>query len=696
MNVNVKQQTMSISQSNVNQLPGKENPPGRKCSKWSLAKRFIVGLLAIMLCIFSHAQEVMKIGSYTEVERQYKKYIDLVLPTEDTLPFGWIYLEARGADGGRRNYNDHKFDNKHYANGGEGATLGGWVKIEDDAQGCIPFGSTIRFIIGQKGESCNSWTLFATGGGGGTGILFLPPNAVNGEWQHLIIAGGGGGSYASALSEWNGGGGRAYADCTSGEASTGSNHGNAAGWKYGTSGAEPGWRPNYGDWADWVKVDGKFKAISIGLADSSIWGIDTFNRLCRMRYDDSKFEAYNTDSITWKQVSAVDWGTSWGISSDNKIYRLKDDIDPEEMVHSILLKQISVASDSTAWGVNTNNEIYRRKDDDSNWERIPGSLVQISHGSDNDVWGVNSEDKIYRRKAGNSDWQNISGALRQISVATDGTVWGVNVKGEIYRRKDDDSGWIKMISNNNVVFKVVSAGSSTNIWALDKNGDIYYCNGASDSGPGPIGGKGTSGSNGKNGGWGYGGGGAGYDDLGGSGGGSGGGSCGGQVHMGYGGGGGYSWINEEYISKEFQVIRKNGRSGGGDRHHTSNGCAKYEISDSNSGSPFTPWVKVDGKFKDISVADDGTVWGVNKNNEIYRRKADDSAWEMVPDLWTPNMCIVQLSHGSYSEDVWGVNSNNEIYHRKDDNSYWGKVPGLLKQVSVAADGTVWGVNIKNE
>ncbi len=82
--------------------------------------------------------------------------------------------------------------------------------------------------------------------------------------QHLIIASAGGGAYNNRDGRFHGGGGQAYADSTSGEASKGSNHGKAAGWKYGTSaGAEPGWRPNYGDWADWVKVYGKLKGISV-------------------------------------------------------------------------------------------------------------------------------------------------------------------------------------------------------------------------------------------------------------------------------------------------------------------------------------------------------------------------------------------------------------------------------------------------
>ncbi|MCP4128907.1 MAG: hypothetical protein GY753_17895, partial [Gammaproteobacteria bacterium] len=172
--------------------------------------------------------------------------------------------------------------------GGEGATLGGWAKIEDDAQGCIPFGSTIRFIIGQKGKSYNSWGIFGAGGGGGTGILFLPPNAGNGEWQHLIIASAGGGALAWS-NEWlSGGGGHSNPDMPSGEAGS-YGPGKAAGWKYGTSGAEPGWRPNYGDWADWVKVYGKLKGISVA-DDGTVWGVGLNNEIYRRKAADSARE----------------------------------------------------------------------------------------------------------------------------------------------------------------------------------------------------------------------------------------------------------------------------------------------------------------------------------------------------------------------------------------------------------------------
>ncbi len=78
-------------------------------------------------------------------------------------------------------YNDGMLIDDLFTNGGEGETHGGWAKIEDDEQGCIPSRSTIRFILGQNGESYNDWhSCVGSGGGSGTGILILPPNARNG------------------------------------------------------------------------------------------------------------------------------------------------------------------------------------------------------------------------------------------------------------------------------------------------------------------------------------------------------------------------------------------------------------------------------------------------------------------------------------------------------------------------------------
>jgi tectonin-like protein len=90
---------------------------------------------------------------------------------------------------------------------------------------------------------------------------------------------------------------------------------------------------------------------------------------------------------------------------------------------------------------------------------------------------------------------------------------------------------------------------------------------------------------------------------------------------------------------------------------------------------------VPGQLKQVSVAGDGTVWGVNAVDDIFRWTG--SAWQQVPGK------LAQISVGS-AQQVWGVNAAANIY-RWTGNA-WQQVPGGLRHVAVGADGTVWGVD----
>jgi virginiamycin B lyase len=67
------------------------------------------------------------------------------------------------------------------------------------------------------------------------------------------------------------------------------------------------------------------------------------------------------------------------------------------------------------------------------------------------------------------------------------------------------------------------------------------------------------------------------------------------------------------------------------------------------------WQKQDGKLKQVSVAADGTVWGTNAGNNIFRRAGN--RWERRPGA------LAQVSAGSASI-VWGVNAGQQIYQLK--------------------------------
>jgi len=103
------------------------------------------------------------------------------------------------------------------------------------------------------------------------------------------------------------------------------------------------------------------------------------------------------------------------------------------------------------------------------------------------------------------------------------------------------------------------------------------------------------------------------------------------------------------------------------------------------------WVTIAGPvLSQISAAGDGTVWGLDQAGTIYRRDGV---------TWTPIQgALTRISVGSKAE-VWGVNDKSgNIFRWNADpgNPGWiGPIEGpattKLVDVSVAADGSVWGV-----
>lgn len=97
------------------------------------------------------------------------------------------------------------------------------------------------------------------------------------------------------------------------------------------------------------------------------------------------------------------------------------------------------------------------------------------------------------------------------------------------------------------------------------------------------------------------------------------------------------------------------------------------------------WRLVPGKLKQVAVNANGEVWGVNADDEIFRRNGD--GWELMPG---------RLKHVSVGQDgaVWGVNAFDEIFRRDGDG--WTLIPGGLKQIAVGSATQIWGVNFEDD
>ncbi|MCB0535611.1 MAG: RICIN domain-containing protein, partial [Saprospiraceae bacterium] len=151
-------------------------------------KRFsrIVSIL-VLFCYGSAVQLTAQDATF-----QYEgTYHDYVIPQTTKK---YAVLTAVGGDGGRIHFKNLLTD--FQVGGGRGGLLKAYFKIGNASNNLKP-GSTLRFIVGESGESRLTAGSTGAGGGGGTGIAYKEVGTQ--EWILLMVAGGGGGAGHSWL-----------------------------------------------------------------------------------------------------------------------------------------------------------------------------------------------------------------------------------------------------------------------------------------------------------------------------------------------------------------------------------------------------------------------------------------------------------------------------------------------------------------
>ena len=155
--------------------------------KNGLAPLFILAILCFYGPGEVSAQGDLSFDSHNHQINANGSFQDYQIPSSG---YKYLYLEARGADGGRRG------SHWYTRGGGEGANIGATFTIGTGANQLAP-GGFIRFVVGKAGENVGGDGVGGCSGGGGTGILYLPPGKpadLAEFWKLLIVAGGGGGA----------------------------------------------------------------------------------------------------------------------------------------------------------------------------------------------------------------------------------------------------------------------------------------------------------------------------------------------------------------------------------------------------------------------------------------------------------------------------------------------------------------------
>jgi exo-beta-1,3-glucanase (GH17 family) len=95
------------------------------------------------------------------------------------------------------------------------------------------------------------------------------------------------------------------------------------------------------------------------------------------------------------------------------------------------------------------------------------------------------------------------------------------------------------------------------------------------------------------------------------------------------------------------------------------------------------WLQISGSLSQIAAGSNGTAWGVNSSGETYQWNGNSWTWLAES--------LSQISAGS-DGDVWGVNGDGAIYHLDRQSQAWTHIPGSLTSIAVGYDGAVWGLN----
>lgn len=118
---------------------------------------------------------------------------------------------------------------------------------------------------------------------------------------------------------------------------------------------------------------------------------------------------------------------------------------------------------------------------------------------------------------------------------------------------------------------------------------------------------------------------------------------------------------------------------------------KEHLEDLAGDAPgWSTWVQFPGSLMNVSAAADGTVWGVDRNGVAYKLVCNGAEdWQAVPA--PPAGSLIRVAAGS-AGNVWAVNSTGIIYRHVGGDKVWEMIPGRLTDISVAADGAVWGLD----
>jgi hypothetical protein len=339
----------------------------------------------------------------------------------------------------------------------------------------------------------------------------------------------------------------------------------------------------------WQNTGASLAQLAVGSA-SNVWGLDSAGGVWNYN---GQAQAWNQVPGQLLQIAVGENGAVWGVNSANQIYQFLQPTQPTQTFHQVpgVLAQVVAAIDGEVWGINAAGQIWRYDAQHQSWEQIPGALTQISVGFGGNVWGLNAAGEVWQFNPSTQGWNQIAGSLVQIAVA-DGSVWGLNSAGQIWRFNPATQGWDSIPG---ALAQLVTGADGT-VWGINSAGQIW------------------------------------------------------------------------------------------------------QFDPSTQG-----WDQIPGNMVQIAVGSANNVWGINSAGQVCRYEPQlpiqpllQGGWECMPEppVWS-SVAWASVAV-AFDGTVWGLNSAQQVWRFNAQKQSWDSIAGQLTQISVGADAVVWGVNASGQ
>src|SRR5581483_2984627 len=371
-------------------------------------------------------------------------------------------------------------------------------------------------------------------------------------------------------------------------------------------------------------------------------------------------------------VTVADAKNAFGVDAANNVYQYisSDGTNWTQMpISGKKMKQVSMASDGTVCGLDPNGAVWQYSIANATWTRMAAGSVAfryISCGSANNIGAMGTDNLCYQNTG--SGWTQMAavpgplGVRTLVSVASDRTVVASDANGLLYQCNAASSNW--QLIDGGWGFIQFSCGSATNLWGVDGDGKFFKYTGGPGSNrtqvvPGIAGKQVSVASDGTTV-WSIG-----TDNL------------------------VYRLVNNTWtkltnavpVSPRLVTVADAKNAFGVD---AANNVYQYISSD---GTNWTQMPISGQQMKQVSMASDGTVCGLDPNGAVWQYSIANATWTRMA---AGSVAFRYISCGS-ANNLGAMGTDNLCY--QNTGSGWTQMaavpgPSAGTQVSVASDGTV--------